>query len=137
MPIVSSKTFGLQSILGCKVLGFKDGLISIVRCKVCIRIERKENLLVLKMDFLSKHVSKRKGKGHDVVVGKWYFAKDPKHAKNEVLNASFTHDFVLTRLTITEVTNNKRKLLQYRCISHLLNEGHPTMDYEGMKVLFK
>lgn len=48
----------IKYILGLKVLGVKDGLISIVRCRVCTRIEFKEKLLVLKMDSLSKHVGK-------------------------------------------------------------------------------
>jgi len=51
----------------------EDGFISTVRCKVCTQIKHKEKLLVLKMEFLSKHVSKRKAKvvGHGVVIGKW------------------------------------------------------------------
>lgn len=72
-----------------------------------------------------------------MVARKWYFVKDSTHAKNEVLYANLTHDFVLTHLNIMEVTNNKHKLLQFTCILHLLNESHPTIDYEGRKVLFK
>jgi hypothetical protein len=72
-----------------------------------------------------------------VVVGKWYFANDSTHGKNEVLYANLTHDFVLTQLNIIEVNNNKHKLLQFTCILHLLNEGHLIIDYDSMKVLFK
>ncbi len=49
-----------------------------------------------------------KGKGNGVVIGKWYFAKDSTHAKNKVLYANLTHDFVLTQSNIMDVTNKKR-----------------------------
>jgi hypothetical protein len=49
--------------------------------------------------------------GHGVVTGKWYIAKDSTHAKNEVLYANLTHDFVLIQLNIMEVTNYRHKLL--------------------------
>ncbi len=81
-----------------------DGFISTIRCKVCTQIKHKEKLLVLKMEFLSKHASKRKAKvvGRGVVIGKWYCMKDLAHVKNEILYASLTHDYVLTQLNIIE-----------------------------------
>jgi len=53
-----------------------------MRCYVCIRIKRKEKILVVKWDFIEKHVGKRKG-----FNGKWIM--DPKcmHVKNEIFYA--------------------------------------------------
>jgi hypothetical protein len=55
------------------------GLLSIVKCHVCTRIERKEKQLVVKKDSIDKHVGKKKG-----FDGKWIM--DPKcmHVKNEI-----------------------------------------------------
>ncbi len=55
------------------------GLVSTTKCYVCTKIERKENNLVVKKDFIEQHVGKRKG-----FDGKWIM--DPKcmHVKNEI-----------------------------------------------------
>jgi hypothetical protein len=42
------------------------GMVSIIRCYVCIKIKRKEKILVVQWDFIEKHVGKRKG-----FNGKW------------------------------------------------------------------
>ncbi len=71
----------------------EDGFISTIRCKECTQIKHKENFLVLKMEFLSKHARKRMANvvGHGVVIGKLYFIKDLAHVKNEILYASLAH----------------------------------------------
>jgi hypothetical protein len=59
---------------------FNDvGLVCIVKCHVCTKIERKEKSLVIKWDFINKHQSKKKGSD-----GKWIM--DPKcmHVKNVI-----------------------------------------------------
>ncbi len=71
-----------------------------------------------------------------MAIGKWYFAKDSSHAKNEVLYASLVCDFILTQLNTIKVTNKKYKLLQFTCILHL-SDGHPITTYESMKSKFK
>ncbi len=55
------------------------GVVSIMRCYVCIIIKRKEKILTTKWDFIEKHVGKIKGSD-----GKWIM--DPKcmHVKNEI-----------------------------------------------------
>jgi len=55
------------------------GLVSTMRCRVCIEIERKEKNWVVKWEFIIKHPSKNKG-----FDGKWIV--DPKcvHVKNEI-----------------------------------------------------
>jgi hypothetical protein len=49
-----------------------------LKCHVCIRIERKEKILVARLDFIDKHPYKKKG------FDKWIM--DPKcmHVKNEI-----------------------------------------------------
>jgi len=49
--------------------------------------------------------------GHGVAIGKWYFAKDSSHAKNEVLYVSLAHDSILIQLNTVNVTNKKCELL--------------------------
>jgi hypothetical protein len=64
---------------------FKEvGLVSIVRCCVCTRIQRKEKKLITKWDSIKKHASKRKG-----FDGKWIM--DPKcmHIKNGISYVQF------------------------------------------------
>jgi hypothetical protein len=58
---------------------YEIGVISIVRCHVCTKIERKEKIMLAKWDSIEKHASKRKGSN-----GKWIM--DPKcmHVKNEI-----------------------------------------------------
>jgi azurin len=82
----------------------EDGFISTIKVQVCTQIKHKEKHLLLKMEFLSKHASKRKAKvvGHGVVIGKWYFMKNLAHVKNEILYASLAHDYVLTQLNNIE-----------------------------------
>jgi hypothetical protein len=55
------------------------GLVCIVRCRVCTKIERKEKNLVVNWDFIKKHSNKRKG-----FNGMWIM--DPKcmHIKNKI-----------------------------------------------------
>lgn len=74
--------------------------------------------------------------GHGVAIGKWYFAKDSSHAKNEVLYVSLAHDSILIQLNTINVTNKKCELLQCCCILHL-SDGHPIITYESMKSMFK
>ncbi len=70
---------------------FNDvGLVCIVKCHVCTKIERKEKSLVINQDFIKKHASKRKG-----FDGKWIM--DPKfmHIKNEIAYAQLSTTIVL------------------------------------------
>ncbi len=70
--ITSSKTFVLLSTLGLKCCGW--GWIHFYnKVQRMYTNKHKEKLLVLKLEFLSKHASKRKANvvGHGVVIGKW------------------------------------------------------------------
>jgi hypothetical protein len=62
-------------------------LVSIVKCHVCTKIERKGKKLVVKKDSIKKYVGNRKG-----CDGKWIM--DPKcmHVKNEIFYYSTFYD---------------------------------------------
>jgi hypothetical protein len=66
------------------------GLLTFVKCWVCTIINKKENVIMFKWDYIEKHANKRKN-----FDGKWYM--DPKcgHAKNEITNAQLSTTIVL------------------------------------------
>jgi len=77
-----------------------DGKMKMVGCKVCSIVERKEKLLVPKLDYLVKHfrmkrwiITKLK-----VVIKEWYVCKINTHVRNEHLFSSTWCDIVLAQL---------------------------------------
>jgi hypothetical protein len=62
-----------------------DGRVSQVRCKVCSFVERREKLLVPKIDSLWKHVGWRKALCDTMKVkkGEYYYLGHNQHIKNE------------------------------------------------------
>ncbi len=74
--------------------------MKMVRCQVCSIVERKEKLLVPKLDYLVKHsrmkrciVTKPK-----VVIEEWYVCKINTHVRNEHLFSSTWCDTVFAQL---------------------------------------
>jgi len=67
-----------------KPIFYEVGVFSTMRCRVCTKIKRKENIQVVKWDFIEKYVGKKKGSN-----GKWIM--DPKcmHVKNEIFYVYF------------------------------------------------
>ncbi len=49
-----------------------------LRCHVCTKIERKEKILVVRLDFIDKHPNKKKG------FDKWIMDPKSMHVKNEI-----------------------------------------------------
>jgi len=66
--------------MGAKPIFNETRLVPFIKCCVCSRIEKKDNVLVVKWDSIEKYLSKSK-----VFDGKWFM--DPKcgHAKNEIV----------------------------------------------------
>jgi hypothetical protein len=62
-----------------------DGKVSQVRCKVCSFVERREKLLVPKIDSLWKHARRRKALCDTMKVkkGEYYYLGHNQHIKNE------------------------------------------------------
>jgi hypothetical protein len=82
--VVANVNYKFQKIWAMKMPWaepiFNDvGLVCIVRCRVCTKIERKEKKMVANWDSIKKHESKKKG-----FDGKWIM--DPKcmHIKNKI-----------------------------------------------------
>jgi hypothetical protein len=64
-----------------------DGLIHVVRCKVCSKVQHKDRFFVPKFDNLSKHVNKKKEKviKFSVQPSKLYFFKNSQYVENEFI----------------------------------------------------
>jgi hypothetical protein len=73
-------------------LNFNEaGVVFAMRCdNVCTKIERKEEIFVVKWDFIEKHVGKRKGSN-----GKWIMDPKGMHVKNEISYAQLSTTIVL------------------------------------------
>jgi hypothetical protein len=82
---------------------FNDGgLVCIVKCCVCTKIEMKEKNLVINWDSIKKHVGKRKG-----FDGKWIM--DPKctDIKNEITYAQLSTTIVFQQLNSGHAVEDK------------------------------
>jgi arginine/lysine/ornithine decarboxylase len=84
-----------------------------MRCKVCSKVESRENLLIPKLDFLLKHSGKRKVTFviFGVKVGEFYKNKKCAHAKNQVFFTQIPTDSVLQLVINQGVVFNKRKFV--------------------------
>jgi hypothetical protein len=56
-------------------------LVPSIKCCVCSKIEKKDNVLVVKWDSIEKHLSKSK-----VLDGKWFMNPKCGHAKKEIVH---------------------------------------------------
>ncbi len=80
--------------------------LSIVRCKVCIKIEIKDNFLNPKWDSLEKQTGKRKNEGEVKVVDVMC-----AHAKNETNFVSMNCPSILEQVQSGFEGENKRKVI--------------------------
>jgi phage-related protein len=92
-----------------------DGLIHVVRCKVCSKVQHKDRLFVLKFDNLSKHASKKKEKviKFSVQPGKFYFKKNSQHVKNEFIIACMPKENVFHLVMKGDGNYDNQKLVQF------------------------
>ncbi len=70
----ATKLLWVESMVGV------DGRVHKVKYKVCNKIERHNNILILKLDYLWKHVNQRKVRiviFCIATIGKYYFSKQP------------------------------------------------------------
>jgi hypothetical protein len=69
-----------------------------VKCTICSAIEGREILLVLKIDYLIKHLGQSKCEKVKprVKVGEYYLSPTNQHVKNKKLYACRSHDFIVT-----------------------------------------
>ncbi len=97
-------------------------------------------MLFAKWDSLVKHVGYRKVAkdiGIDVKKGDWYYFKVCRHVENQKLFASRGCEFTTIQVAHGVVGENARKVVQFTIVLHLLQQGHPMLEYETLKLLFK
>ncbi len=109
-----------------------NGNLLIVRCKVYIKIERKQKLLIPKWDSFEKHARKRKNEEEVKVV-------DIKcaYAKNETKFVSMNCPSVLKQVQGGFERENKRKVIQFASIFMLLAQGKPMTNYKDLWPLYQ
>ncbi len=78
-----------------------NGRVHKVKCKVCRKIKRHNKLLVLKLNFLWKHLGQRKTTTtilNVVARGEYCFSKTNQHAFNESLYVSRGKHYVVQQV---------------------------------------
>jgi hypothetical protein len=69
-----------------------------------------------------------------VKKGGEYIAKDYAHLKNMKLYAQKGSKFVLAQVN-KPIKEGNRKVVQMKCIFHVLFHGHPMLDFESFNEL--
>jgi hypothetical protein len=115
-----------------------DGRITQVRCKVCSDVERREKLLVPKIDSLWKQVRRRKALVDMAKVkrGEYYYLGSNQHVKNERVYYAKGGETILQKLEARVVWERRKKLVQMKLLLHLLMQGRPMTDYVSAEKLF-
>jgi len=104
------------------------------------KIECRKNLFVLKLDNFFKHVGKRKAKvtTKGVQTSNFFYSKNATMHKMKAINLNLANGLnVLHLVRKRDGNDDKQKLVQFTIGLHLLMEGRPMIDFEGLKLLFK
>jgi hypothetical protein len=115
-----------------------DARISQVQCKVCSFVERREKLLVPKIDSSWKHVGCRKVLCDSTKVKKeeYYNFGHNEHMKNKNIYNARAGESILDKVTVGLTQERKKKMVQFRTMFHLLTLGHPMRDYTTCQDLY-
>jgi hypothetical protein len=115
-----------------------DGRISQVQCKVCSFVERREKLLVPKIDSLWKHAGRRKALCDSAKVkkGKYYYLGHNQHIKNEGIYYARAGESILDKIAAGLTQERKKKMVQFRTMFHLLTLGRPMCNYTACQDLY-
>ncbi len=89
-----------------EIIFYAPGNLSVVRCKVCIKIEIKDNFLNPKWDSLEKQTKKKKNEEKLKVVDVMC-----AHAKNETKFVSMNCPCILEQVHSEFEGKNKRKVI--------------------------
>ncbi len=78
----------------------KNGRMRMVRCKIYSIIERRDKLLVPKLDYLVKHLGSKKCivAKNGIVVGEYFTCPTIQHMKNERLYGSIGQNTIATQV---------------------------------------
>ncbi len=124
-----------------KLYLMSNGNLHIIKCKNYSEVARKDKLFILNgILFVSTHVTRKLTKILKLMLKKgdhWYYSKVCKHAKNQNLFNFHNHESVVAQVTNGMARKKVRKIAQFTTISHMLQQGHPMLEYEAMKPLFE
>jgi hypothetical protein len=115
-----------------------DGRISQVRCKVCTFVERRDKLLVAKIDSLWKHAGRRKALCDSAKLkkGEYYYLEQNQHIKNKQIYYARTGESILDKVAVGFTQERKKRMVQFRTMFHLLKLGRPMRDYSACQELY-
>ena len=118
-----------------------DGILHMVKCKVCSTIDRKLCVMAPKWDTLFKHDGKRTAKKDlpqfKVKAGEQYVATNCKHRKNLKLYAAKAPTTVLEQVNNCTTLEARKKRVQFATLFQLLSEGRPMLEFESRFSLYK
>ena len=118
-----------------------DGVLHMVRCKVCSEFDRKPCIMAPKSDTLWKHDGKRTAKRDlpqfGVKKGEHYIAIQCKHRKNMRLYAAKPPPSVLEQVNFCTIAELRRKRVQFATLFQILQNGRPMLEYEARQGLYK
>ncbi len=101
-----------------------NGKVVQVRCKVCSQIGGKKKLMIIKIDYLWKHVGRCKTLVSmlNIKVREHYFLKTNAHVANEKLYFVKGLETMLQQVVEgVKLKDMKKKIVQFALLFHLLN----------------
>jgi hypothetical protein len=118
----------------------KDGMITLVKCIIYFLIEKKDKIMGYKWDTLTKHqgcqIASRDMLSLGVKKGGEFIAKDCAHLKNMKLYAKRGSKSILVQVN-RPIEEGNRKVIQMKCIFHVLFHGCPMLKFESFYELFR
>ncbi len=116
----------------------EDGKMHMVKCRVCFKVQRRDKLLVPKLDSLIKHSRMRKCTIAKLGVarGQYFICPTNSHVKNDKLFTTRGLDTIVVQRENGGKVEGK-KYIQFVAIWHLLKQGCPMTNFERLKWLFQ
>jgi hypothetical protein len=118
-----------------------DGILHMVRCRVCSAVGKKPCVMAPKSDTLFKHDGRRTAKKpiprYGVKVGESYMALDCKHRQNMKIYAARPQSTILEAVNHSTSVEAVRKRVQFATIFQVLSGGRPMLEYEARHALYK
>lgn len=118
-----------------------DGILHMVKCKVCNVVDRKPCIMAPKSDTLFKHdgqrIAKKDMPQFNVKLGEHYIATQCKHRKKLCLYSVHPPPIVLQQIHLCTSMEARKKKVQFATLFQLLNEGRPMIEYESRIHLYR
>ena len=118
-----------------------DGILHMVRCRVCSAFGKKPCVMAPKSDTLFKHDGRRTATKamprYGVKAGESYMALDCKHRQNVKLYAARPQSTILQAVNHSTSMEAVRKRVQFATVFQVLSCGRPMLEYEARHALYK